>query len=211
MDASAIVLAGGRSSRFGRDKLAEPIDGMPLLHHAVAAVAGVCAEVVVVRRPRDGEPPRDGVVPLPADVPLSAGLGVPLLIANDPEAFGGPLVGLLAGARRATRPHILVVGGDMPDLVQAVLELLLGHLAAGSADAVVLSRDRPLPMAARRAAVLDSVAALLDAGTRSLRSFIEHVDAVVLPEATWRAVDKSGASLHDVDRPEDLDRVGRGP
>ncbi|MGH2474787.1 MAG: NTP transferase domain-containing protein, partial [Candidatus Limnocylindrales bacterium] len=27
----AIVLAGGRSSRFGRDKLAEPMDGRPLL------------------------------------------------------------------------------------------------------------------------------------------------------------------------------------
>ena len=28
---TGLVLAGGRSSRFGRDKLAEPIDGRPLL------------------------------------------------------------------------------------------------------------------------------------------------------------------------------------
>ena len=35
---AAIVLAGGRSSRFGRDKLAEPVDGRPLLDHAIDAV-----------------------------------------------------------------------------------------------------------------------------------------------------------------------------
>ena len=38
---SAIVLAGGASTRFGRDKLAEPVDGRPLLHHAAEAVAAV--------------------------------------------------------------------------------------------------------------------------------------------------------------------------
>ena len=40
----AIVLAGGRSSRFGRDKLAESIDGRPLLDRAVEAVGVTCTE-----------------------------------------------------------------------------------------------------------------------------------------------------------------------
>lgn len=38
---SAIVLAGGRSSRFGRDKLAEPIAGEPLLNRTIAALGPV--------------------------------------------------------------------------------------------------------------------------------------------------------------------------
>jgi molybdopterin-guanine dinucleotide biosynthesis protein A len=35
---SVAILAGGRSSRFGRDKLAEPIDGQPLLSRVIDAV-----------------------------------------------------------------------------------------------------------------------------------------------------------------------------
>ena len=51
---AAIVLAGGRSSRFGRDKLAEPLDGRPLLDHAIAAVGHVATDVLARRRPGCG-------------------------------------------------------------------------------------------------------------------------------------------------------------
>ena len=47
----AIVLAGGRSSRFGRDKLAEIVDGRPLLDHAIDAVRAVATDIVVVVAP----------------------------------------------------------------------------------------------------------------------------------------------------------------
>ena len=48
---TGIVLAGGRSTRFGGDKLAAEIGGRPLLHLAIEAVAGVVDEVVVVVAP----------------------------------------------------------------------------------------------------------------------------------------------------------------
>ena len=62
---SAVVLAGGRSVRFGRDKLAEPIDGRPLLHHAIDAVRPVAPEIIVVAA--RGAPPvvPDGVTRRP--------------------------------------------------------------------------------------------------------------------------------------------------
>ena len=53
---SAIVLAGGRSARFGRDKLAVSIDGRPLLHHAAEAVAAVATDIIVIAPP-DVAPP----------------------------------------------------------------------------------------------------------------------------------------------------------
>ncbi len=37
----AILLAAGHSQRFGRDKLAEPFQGMPLAYHAARALASV--------------------------------------------------------------------------------------------------------------------------------------------------------------------------
>ena len=46
--ATGIVLAGGRSRRFGRDKLGEPLGTKPLLQHAIDALSQVTSEVVVV-------------------------------------------------------------------------------------------------------------------------------------------------------------------
>src|SRR5205814_9025635 len=45
---AGIVLAGGGTSRFGADKLQAEIDGRPLLHLPIEALAEICSEIVVV-------------------------------------------------------------------------------------------------------------------------------------------------------------------
>ena len=50
---TAIVLAGGRSSRFGSDKLAARYGDSTLLARAVSGVAPVSTEVIVVVAPGD--------------------------------------------------------------------------------------------------------------------------------------------------------------
>ena len=53
--AGAIVLAGGRSARFGTDKLEARIGGRSILDLAIAAVQAVATDVVVCASP-DGTP-----------------------------------------------------------------------------------------------------------------------------------------------------------
>ena len=187
----AIVLAGGRSSRFGRDKLAEPIDGRPMLEHAIDAVSKVATEVVVVAAP-------DGAQRIPSGVTL----------ARDRRAFEGPLAGLATGlaAFDPEVEHVVVVGGDMPTLVPAVLARLLDLV--DRADAVILEDDpgpRPLPMATRRSIVQPIADRLLASGERRLRALLADLDAVIaIAPATWRADDPTGETLRDVDVPGDL-------
>ena len=50
----AIVLAGGRSHRFGSDKLDVTVDGTALVLHALAAARTVSARIVVVGPERAG-------------------------------------------------------------------------------------------------------------------------------------------------------------
>lgn len=188
---SAVILAGGRSSRFGRDKLAEPIDGRPLLSRAIEAVRPFATEILVIAAP--------GTVPA-----LRAGV----TLVHDPVAFEGPLVGLLAGLGAAREPVALVVGGDMPTLVGAVLEAMLVELdAPGAFEAVVLEHDgraRPLPMVLRREPALAAADRLIGAGERRLRALGETLVTRVLPETIWRAVDPDGLTLRDIDTPADL-------
>lgn len=190
----AIVLAGGRSSRFGTDKLAQPFDGRPLLLHAIGAVRAIApdVEVVVVTSP-GGRP----------DVPSGVS------VARDATAFEGPLAGLAAGlsALPPDVDRLLVVGGDMPTLVPAVLGRLLAVVEEEAVELAALDDGgfaRPLPMALRRAPAERAARALLAAGERRLRALAGALGSVTIAEREWRAIDAVGATLRDVDVPDDL-------
>jgi molybdenum cofactor guanylyltransferase len=185
-----IVLAGGRSARFGRDKLAEEIEGRSMLDHAISGVEQVAGTVLVVAPP-------DSVPAIASNARL----------VHDTHPFEGPLAGLATGldATDPTLDRVIVVGGDMPTLVPAVLRRLIDALDAH--EAAVLADDagpRPLPVALRRSAVSPVVKRLLASGERRLRALLTELDVIVVPPATWREDDPDGLTLRDVDVPGDL-------
>lgn len=193
--ATGLVLAGGRSTRFGRDKLSEPYRGMPLLHHVVIRLAEVCGEVVVVLAPDASEP--------------SLPIGIPSRVTRDAAEGEGPLAGVHSGLGAVRTDHVLVAAGDMPDLQTPVLLELLRTAGEGQADAVVL-RDgngwRPLPAVIRRERADELAHALLHAGHRRLRDLFDAMRLAVIDEATWVPLDPERRTLFDVDEPADLER-----
>ena len=200
---SAVILAGGRSSRFGRDKLAEPVDGRPLLGHAIDAVRPFATQILVVGAPADADVGvgwpmwQDSDLSLPPDVSL----------VHDSVAHEGPLVGLIGGLRAARETLVVVVGGDMPTLVASVIEALLTELDDPEIDAAILQhegRARPLPMVIRRAAGLAAAESLVEGGERRLRALGDALVTRVMAEPAWRLLDPDGLTIRDVDTPADL-------
>ena len=96
----------------------------------------------------------------------------------------------------------------MPLLVASVLRLLLEALGSSREAAALGSGPegtaQPLPLALRRTAALAALETLGDPEQRSLRSLLRRLDTVVIPEPTWRTLIPEGATLRDVDRPDDL-------
>jgi molybdopterin-guanine dinucleotide biosynthesis protein A len=147
--------------------------------------------------------PDDPVPWLPAD------LGADVVLARDAVAHRGPLAGLAAGLAALPRPVdvAIVVAGDMPTLVPAVLDLLAGELARDPSLGVVCLEADPaslLPSAIRPSVAGPAAAALLAADRRSLRGLLAAVPTVVVPAGDWRAIDPDGVTLRDVDTPADL-------
>jgi molybdopterin-guanine dinucleotide biosynthesis protein A len=206
---AGIVLAGGRSSRFGSDKLAAPYAGGTLLEAAIRSVAAVTDEVVVTIPPDGPEPS------LPDD------LGLPVRVVRDIQEGGGPLAALPEALRATAATLALVVAGDTPRLPPDVARLLLGALAdPGPArpglsfgrshfrtTAVALLVDgsfQPLPLALRREQAEQAAIRLLAGGESSLRALLVALGATGIPEVAWRAADPAGSALRDVDTQEDL-------
>jgi molybdopterin-guanine dinucleotide biosynthesis protein A len=185
-----VVLAGGRSSRFGSDKLAAEVDGLSILRRAIDAVALVADDVVVVLAP---EGDRD----LPPGV----------RVVRDAERYEGPLAATARGLHAVTTEWALVAAGDMPGLHPAVLREIVRVAHEAPVDAVALAdgdRFRPVPSALRAAPARGNGEALLAGGERRLRALLDSLRTAVIDEATWTALDPDRQTLRDVDVPEDL-------
>jgi molybdopterin-guanine dinucleotide biosynthesis protein A len=189
------VLAGGRSVRFGADKLAADLGGIPLLQHAVRRVAEVCGDVVVVVA-------HDAAAPSPPP-------GIHVRVARDAEEGKGPLAGLVAALAEVGSDLALVGAGDMPTMAPAVLREMLRVAGAVPVDAVALQDGehvRPLPCVVSVDRARTDAHALLDMGVGSLRAMLDSLGVMAIDETTWRRLDPTGATLRDVDTPGDLPR-----
>jgi len=200
---TAIVLAGGRASRFGGSKLSLQLDGRSLLDRAIAAVATLADDIVLAG------PVPDGLVGQP---------GASVRNVIDAEPFAGPLVALAGALREARGSLALVVGGDMPSLVPAVLAAMLDRLDADlELDAVILAppaaatdepqRRQVLPLALRVESGASVSARAVVEGDRSLHRMLDRLRFVELAPADWLGLDPGALTLLDIDRPADLERI----
>lgn len=129
---TGLLLAGGKSRRFGSDKALAILDGQPLIAHAYAALAPRCMEILV----GVDEPGRAYPLPGPARTVVDAVPGI------------GPLGGLLAGLTEARTEWLLALACDLP-WVSADHLTVLTRARSDAADAVVVQDgDRLQPLCA---------------------------------------------------------------
>jgi molybdopterin-guanine dinucleotide biosynthesis protein A len=195
---AVIVLAGGKSTRLGRDKASEVLAGKTLLQRAMDACEAVASRFVIVKA-RDQRLPE-----VASDAPIG--------IVEDVYRETGPLGGIYTGLNAlAADPDAatLVVACDMPLLQPALLQDLIRRIPGHVAVAPV--RDGlPEPLCAvYTTKCLEPARKLLDRGAYKLSGLLDEVDTLNVPEEEWRRVDPNGLSFLNVNREEDLEQLRR--
>ncbi|WP_089216830.1 nucleotidyltransferase family protein [Sphingopyxis indica] len=181
---AAVLLAAGRSQRFGaRDKLAEPLGGVPLALHAARRIAdldaGVRIAVCAEESPLAGEFARLGFA---IKVNAEPELGLSHSLALGIEAAA------VAGARAA-----LVLLGDMPFVRTDHLRALLAGFDPDEAPVVASAREGiAMPPALFARSLFDTLRD--SSGDRGGRALLGAARLVAAP----------AAELADIDRPADL-------
>lgn len=189
---AAIVLAAGRSTRMGANKLVATLDGRPLVGHvADAARASSAAEIIVVTG-HEGERVRELLG------------GDRLQFVDNPDYADGLSTSVAAGigAVSGTCEGALVLLGDMPRITATMIDRMIAAAEAAPEDAIIVAthggrRGNPVLWPRRYFGRLAAVTG--DAGGRSL--IAEFGDRIV-------PVELGEAAGIDLDTPAELAAAG---
>jgi len=111
LEANCIILAGGKSLRFGHDKVLETVGNVSLLQRVISCVSSISSEFIIVA----------------AEEQTAFRLGnySGLRIVTDIYPGKGPLGGVFTGLASSNSFYNLVVASDMPFLNQALLHYMM--------------------------------------------------------------------------------------
>ncbi len=131
---TGIILAGGKSSRFGFPKYQARLDGKTLLEIAISKLRPLCDELIVVSK----EP-----IPVIARTStLFRGTGQSQNVVEEDKAFH-PLIGIKEGLKESTNEDNLVMACDMPFVTK---EMFLSLLESKAEVCVYRHKGRVEPL-----------------------------------------------------------------
>jgi len=186
---AGFVLAGGDSSRMGKDKALEEVGGLAMVLRAARTIEPMVSK-------------RAGVLVIGANKYGHLGL------KSIPDEFAGhgPLAGILTAVRSSLSPWNLIVACDMPYLGVAWLVHLLARGVPSAAE-IVLGEGPggPEPLCALYHKKVEAhFAAALARGTRKITDAFTGREVLLLAADEVQPFDPEGNLFKSVNTPEDL-------
>jgi molybdenum cofactor guanylyltransferase len=201
---SAIILAGGRSSRMGQAKAALSFGATTIIDRLIRELLGQSDEVrfdeiLVVAAPLAEER-------FPANELLRPWLGQ-IRLLRDEAAFAGPVPALIQGLSAARNPIAFACSCDLPSLRASVAHGLCEMI--GNFDAAVpmiAGRSQPL-CAAYRCNVAKEIEGIARTGESRLSSIVDQLNLRRVREAELRRIDPDLRSFLNLNTREDYERA----
>jgi molybdopterin-guanine dinucleotide biosynthesis protein A len=163
---TGIILIGGKSSRFGRDKVVAPVGDKILIEHVIEVINPLFDEVILIGHKRQD---------------LNS-----FTIVEDLRPGCGPLGGIYTALSTSHSPHCFVFAADMPNLNEQFISHMLS--CANNHDVVlpVWSQGREPLHAIYHKRVLPIVKSLLDTNRFKIFNLLSQVNTLTIPEDTVR-------------------------
>ncbi|MEM2995222.1 MAG: molybdenum cofactor guanylyltransferase [Candidatus Bathyarchaeia archaeon] len=200
MDKTAIILAGGFSSRFGKDKGLLPLANKPLIKHVLDVVDSLVDEEIVVVSSKSQVEGYAKVV------------NANVKIVVDTLNMHSPLVGALTGFRAAMGEYALLLSCDTPFISKSVLALLFD--LSPNRNAVIPRWPNgyiePLQAVYRVKPALESAEKALASGKFSMRSMVDGLRGVrYISTLVLQQLDPNLKTFFNINTPIDLKRAER--
>jgi len=184
------ILAGGKSSRMGRDKALLDFGGTPLILHIASVMRPLTDAPVVV-----GPPDRYAILNQ-------------RVIADDEPGIG-PLGGIVTALRDSREPWNLVLGCDLPLLTSEWLAYLIDRALASSVDAVVpQSAAGAEPLCAMyRKSCEAGIAKEIARGVHKVTDALVQLKVERIQPQEWKNFDPSGQLFRNLNSLKDIEEI----
>jgi len=192
LEVNGIVLAGGKSARFKKNKLFEVVGGQALLERVVSRLRFLKSKIIIVKA--EGQ-----------DVPALQ--GPDLLVVTDILPGKGPLGGIYTGLAASDSPRSLIVAGDMPFLNQPLLEYMIG-VSAGFDLVIPRIGELVEPLhAVYSQSCLTPIRKLLEQGELSVRKLFMQLKIRYIEQAEVERFDLQHLSFFNINVSQDIERA----
>lgn len=191
---TGLILAGGKSTRFGADKASALLAGRPMLQWVAEALARTCSNLVIVRAVGQQLPP----IEVPA----------PILAVDDRWEARGPLAGLASGLPLVTTEYCFATSCDAPLLQPDVVRYLADRATGHDLACVDVGGFRnPLVAVYRAQSCSAPFRQAVESGVLKITAAFGGLDMVVVSEDEIRAADPELLSFENANRPEALTAI----
>ena len=167
---SALILAGGKSSRANTNKMMLTVKNNKLIQHVYDQIKPLFNEILIsANNPEDYLFLGEKIIP-------------------DLKKGYGPLMGILSGLKSSSHRKMFVVAGDVPQINQEVIKQMLE--LAEDYDLVIpsfeSSRYEPL-FAVYTTNIVKDIEEMLDSGDRKAINILDRVNHFILPieDSNW--------------------------
>jgi len=182
---ATIILAGGSSTRMGRDKALLALGESTLIQSLVTRFVEQIGPVIVVLRPgRELSTQQASTV-------------------YDIYQGAGPLAGLHAGLMASPDDENLLLACDMPLADPELARYMLTRLSDHDAVVPMLARGPEPLFAVYRKSCLPAVESSIAAGRLRMRDPLDRLDVLYIPEDEIRERDPDLRSFFNINTPED--------
>lgn len=167
---SAIILAGGRSTRMQKDKALLPVYGTPLIEHVARNIQRYFDEIIISTQVDNTYP----FLPFPVVVDRSEGQG--------------PLMGILCGLEASSNPVNFVIACDIPEVNPSFLFQLMQYTDDYEIVVPITQDNKFEPLFAfYNRSVIPCIRGLLARGIRKILDIypIARSKTVVMPGNDW--------------------------
>jgi molybdopterin-guanine dinucleotide biosynthesis protein A len=189
---TSIILAGGKSSRLGRIKALQVIDGKSLIQWVVDHLAILSTEIIIATA--DGEA-----------IPCSSAVRVKTVADIYPGK--GPLAGIYSGLMASSSPQAIVVGCDTPFLSVGLLEYMT-QICPASDVVVPRIKNKLEPLCAVYSKnCLAQIQKLLEQDERRIRKLFSMVKVKYVEEDEINKFDPEHLSFFNINTQDDLERA----
>jgi len=187
---TGVILAGGESSRMGRNKALMEVDGEAIIARSYRILASLFHEVIVVTNSPD------------------AYNFLPCRKVADNHPGVGSIAGLEAGLAASGTERVFVSACDMPFLNPDLIRMLCEE--SGNCDAVVPLNSEGLrePLhAVYRKTALDVMRSVIGNGEKSILQVLDSVDTKLVRQEAFSSISGSLNSFSNVNTPDEYEKV----